>query len=294
MTNSQLQALTKKKNRLISEAVSDMDEAVLRAQSRLYKNLSKQFLAKLLKDAKGVVSARQNRKLVANIERVFTQFEGDEGVALIRKFLQGVDAVMDANSAFYQEFQPDERMATLVKQARAEVRAGLGIGEAGKLVKNGYLDKLVKMPEQRMKVKRLALNKLDKGFFEMRDSMQKLVLGDKKNYGLMQGYYRNYAYDTISQADAVVGNKFAESLDLNFALYEGGLIATSRAFCVKRNGHVYHRSQILKWKPTEAVQPNYNPLIHLGGYGCRHHYNWITDELAVHLDSKMKKFVSKS
>jgi hypothetical protein len=39
----------------------------------------------------------------------------------------------------------------------------------------------------------------------------------------------------------------------------------------------------MKFNPTTAKPPNYNPIRDLGGYACRHHLNWIPYELAVML-----------
>jgi hypothetical protein len=292
-----LTSLNKAKNlkkKRINEIIAELDDEVIKAQARLHRELSEKFIAKLTKDASGVISKKENRKLIAGIEKIFADFKTKDELRILKQFIGGVDEVLGINSDYYAEISPDKRLAQLTREVKTEVKAMLGIGDKGKLIKNGYLDKLVKNPAAKMKVKQLAQRKLGKGFFEMRDSMKKLVVGDQKNYGLMQGYYRNYAYDTISQADAVAGKIFADKLGLNFASYDGGIIATSRDFCRERNGNVYHRSQIAKWNPTEARQPDYNPFIHLGGYGCRHFFNWISDDLAVYLEPSMKKFVTNT
>jgi len=98
--------------------------------------------------------------------------------------------------------------------------------------------------------------------------------------GRMSQYYRNFVYDTYSQVDRATGEVYAEKLGLQFAVYEGGIIKTTRKFCRERNGKVFHRTEIEKFDPKVAKPPNYNPFTDLGGYGCRHHLNWIPEALA--------------
>ena len=58
----------------------------------------------------------------------------------------------------------------------------------------------------------------------------------------------------------------AEDLGLNYFLYAGGLIKTSREFCIERAGKVFSVAEAKNWDNGQDL-----PVIpYLGGYNCRH------------------------
>ncbi len=97
--------------------------------------------------------------------------------------------------------------------------------------------------------------------------------------------------NTINTADGFergLGIKKASDLNLKYFIYEGGLIQTSRPFCVARAGKIFTVEQLKSWDNGQKL-----PVIpYLGGWNCRHHINWISDELAQELskDISMKGF----
>ncbi len=76
---------------------------------------------------------------------------------------------------------------------------------------------------------------------------------------------------------------------MDYAIYEGGLIKTSRPFCKKHEGNVYTRDEIAAFDPKEAIPPNYNPFVDMGGYGCRHYYSWVPRAVAIMLRPDLKE-----
>ena len=129
------------------------------------------------------------------------------------------------------------------------------------------------------------------GWEATRKSLAKLIEGDQNNLGALQKYHRNFTYDLYSQIDRATAKTYADDLGFEFAIYEGGLIETSREFCKDHNGNVYHKSEIADFDPKVAKQPDYNPFTDLGGYGCRHHLNWIPTALALAMRPDASKFI---
>ena len=119
-----------------------------------------------------------------------------------------------------------------------------------------------------------------------------MIEGNAEQLGSLAKYYRNFVYDTISATDRIVGMEYANSKGYEFAIYEGGIIKTSRKFCKDRNGKVFHKTEIEKFDPPTAKQANYNPFIDLSGYGCRHHLNWISTKLALRYRPEAKDFLN--
>lgn len=73
-----------------------------------------------------------------------------------------------------------------------------------------------------------------------------------------------------------MSNRESEKLGLNYFIYEGGLIQTSRQFCISRAGKIFHRDDLATWDNGQGIPAS----IYLGGYRCRHQINWISDSFA--------------
>ena len=72
-------------------------------------------------------------------------------------------------------------------------------------------------------------------------------------------------------------------MGLNYFLYVGGIISTTRRFCEKRNSKVFHRDETKTWKnDPDLIEPrtkeSYHPLLERGRYNCRHMIAWLSDE----------------
>jgi hypothetical protein len=94
------------------------------------------------------------------------------------------------------------------------------------------------------------------------------------------------------------------------ALYQGGIIATTRPFCKKRNGKVFTRDEIKLFGTSKdkfggyerkgdgyfkgKYKSGYNPLTDAGCYNCRHFYNWISNRLAIRLRPELKPILNKA
>lgn len=141
------------------------------------------------------------------------------------------------------------------------------------------------------------------GLAEYRAGLEDLVLGGA-NGGLVAQLHRESA-DSFSQADRVLQGLAADELGLDAALYQGGLIDSSRPFCKVRNGKVFLRSEIArmgtkadtyggytnKSKGEFSGKPasGYAPLVDAGGYSCRHSWNFISNTVALSLRPELKE-----
>ena len=115
------------------------------------------------------------------------------------------------------------------------------------------------------------------------------ILGLKDRTGALNRYYRTFIFDSIMQFDRILSNAHARQNDLNYFQYKGGLIETSRDFCIARNDLVFRREQADEWKDDSSLPgypdvADYDPLVDLGRWNCRHYLLWLTDEDAKELN----------
>jgi hypothetical protein len=110
--------------------------------------------------------------------------------------------------------------------------------------------------------------------------------------------------------DAAYNSTLAQEFDMNYFIYQGGLIKDSRDFCAAHNNKVFSREEAADWvnwvpsmgdypagyeikqkdtsHPSYMDYPGYTPLVDRGGYNCRHMLGWISDELAFDLRPDLK------
>lgn len=120
------------------------------------------------------------------------------------------------------------------------------------------------------------------GLTELREQLRIKVVGNK----IAQRYFSRWTHDIYSQMQRIGANRIRIDLGLKYAIYQGGLIATSRDFCEERNNKCFSDDEIMSWKNLDWVgkpEIGYNPLIDCGGYNCRHRLDWISNQLAKRL-----------
>jgi len=182
-------------------------------------------------------------------------------------------------------------LAPLQAVALDMVQSWLGTKGNGWLQGNGYLAKTISDPKILGELKNLAVRAVigQQGYEATKKVVQEFIQGNKQTAGLLERYSRNFVYDTYSQVDRATASVYADKLKMDYAIYEGGLIKTSRKFCRDHNGKVYTREEILNFDPKTGIPDNYSPITDLGGYGCRHHLNWIPYAAAVVFRPDLKK-----
>lgn len=126
----------------------------------------------------------------------------------------------------------------------------------------------------------------------MRRALQNKIVNNK----LAERYYSRWTSDIYSQYQRLGANEVRKDIGLRFAIYQGGLIESSRTFCEKRNGEVFHEDEVKSWVNLDfegKPESGYNPMVDLGGYNCRHRLDWVSDELAFRLRPELKEKYKK-
>lgn len=294
--SKELRKLMTARGDLISGLLSVLERKVGEAQTDLLEKILEDFVDKLeLTEGGRVKNTLYNKRLLQNVDRVFAQFGKTLGVELAAMIAQGVQQVVNFNGEYYKMFANKAQLTTILPSVIETVSGWLGI-EKGKVVKNGYLDTLIKDTTVKNQIKNFSMRSVvgQQGWRETKSQLKETIAGNKEKTGALDRYYRNFVYDLYSQVDRATGQVYADKLGLEFFIYEGGIISTTRTFCREKNGKVFHRSEIEKWDLTKAKPPGYNPFTDCGGYGCRHHLNPIPVTLALRLRPDAKQFIKEA
>jgi hypothetical protein len=119
------------------------------------------------------------------------------------------------------------------------------------------------------------------------ESLQTLINGNDEIEGLLQRRGRQIVSDTFATTDRAFTDIVAQDLELEWYLYSGGEMDTTRCFCEIRNGRYYHRSEIQSWGNLENIgacrtkngwagrMPDTTAdtiFINAGGFYCQHSF----------------------
>jgi len=100
--------------------------------------------------------------------------------------------------------------------------------------------------------------------------------------GVIESQFNRFAQDIFQDFDRETQKQYADDLKLNYAIYSGTEIKTTRDFCEDRVNNIYTRDEINKWNRLEwkGKRKGVAVEVQCGGYNCRHHLSYISDELA--------------
>jgi hypothetical protein len=103
--------------------------------------------------------------------------------------------------------------------------------------------------------------------------------------GVIESQFNRFAQDIFQDFDRETQRTYADELNLNYAIYSGTEIKTTRDFCEARINNIYSRKEIAKWnsKDWKGKRKGVPVEVQCGGYNCRHHFSFISDELAKRL-----------
>lgn len=274
------------RTRLIDALWEELESKIAGAQRSLLQTFITQWVDKLDADDTGhIKNTLKNKRALDKIQDVFQQFVKVDGLDIVQTIIDGVDKITGFNNKYFKLFTANADLIPIQPQVTTLLESWLGLNGNGWLTGNGYLSKLISDPRVLNELQNLGLRAVvgQQGFQDFKSQLGDFIDGNKSQAGLLQKYSRNFAYDMYSQVDRATAKTYATKLNLGYAIYEGGLIKTSRAFCKEHDGNVYTQEEIDGFDPKEAVPPNYQPEIDLGGYGCRHHLNWVPEAIAFML-----------
>ena len=288
-----LKDFTKKRSELIASLMSSMDGQVKDNQKKLLEKVLEKFVDKLEKDENGNVKNNdRNRNLLIQFDDIFKEYQKKEARDTVGLLLQSVGSIINFNQKYFSALDGQARTLPIIPKVKDFMKVWLGI--KGDIVEpNGYLDKLVSNDPAKIALKNQAMKIVigQEGFEDAKKQIKTLIDGNQNTMGALEKHHRNFAFDLYSQIDRATSDVIRNDLGFVFAIYEGGLIETSRIFCEEHDGNIYHISEIKDFNPTEAKPPNYNPITDLGGYGCRHHLNWISTAMAKAMGKDVDKFL---
>ena len=237
-----------------------------------------------------IISGKTNYGKAYLIDKAYDFFIKNNQQPLVKWFAEKVFDLFGLNRDYYKKFADDEKKyLSISDNVLSEQLARLGVTDKKEFLKGGFLDDLAtnKNPLQGIKQKAIAAIAQGKSLSDFKAEMSEFVKGSEGKLGVLERHFNTAAYDEFARFDRATSKAYADNLKLDYAVFEGTIQATTRAFCAPKVGKVFDRKQIASWASLSFVgkpATGYNPFIDLGGYHCRHTLNWIDEATARYID----------
>jgi hypothetical protein len=245
------------------------------------------------------------------INAVLADFNQAVHLPVVVAFGESLLELVDLNLTYVKAVGgvTDAQLASLRAPLDGWLRQMYGIGADGKPIAGGYLGSLLTDTTVGRQLKLFAYQSQISGVGPeaYRKGLKELITNTSASGGSQGVFERLYAeaFDQYNISDRLLQSMTAETLGWTAFLYNGGLIKSSRAFCVVRQGKVFLKSEIDKFgtkadayggytnkatgdfngKPSSG----YDGQTWCGGWGCRHSLSSIPNTVAMNLRSDLKE-----
>lgn len=280
----------KEVSKIKSDHILKREDAIKNTLNNLQGNLYEKIVTDFSKIASDKKEGKQPN--LNALQNQFKKFYNANFVDVMKQTIAASKSLTDLNQMYFATLIDSNQLDEIHDKTKLIIDKRLGIDENGKLKPGGFTDKA--LDNQRIQknfikeVKNILSGNPDVAL--MQEQLRNFITGTKNSSGILESRYRVLSQDILIQTDRSNSLIYANELDLNSFYYGGGLIKTSRKMCLNNNGKIFTRSQAEKWRSLEEITKmygdnlsDYNPLVDMGGFGCRHTPDWITEDLAKSL-----------
>ena len=283
--------------RIINEWIAGFEKDFERLQSDLNRQLravETSLLRRIIADILPALSVTDgeiksgvgNMAKVNLVERIFDEIGRDEVNKVLAQYADALLAISGKNAEYYFAIGFDNEKVRAIADDLTLIRGLIGIDADGKLKQDGFLYRLGRSEQVREDIKAYMLTAISsrQSLDKMQRGLGGIIKGANNVDGALVSYWKSYAYDTYSRIREVDNLHFKDEIGLRHFMYQGGLIKTSRYFCIKKNGKVFSEEEAKRDWPNDPDlidqkhKAQYNPLIDRGRNNCRHFLMWITEE----------------
>ena len=270
-----IRKLGQDKRRTVEKSEKRLRAALRRLQTRINAFLTNEVINGFKLDKEGkILSGSNNSKRLQGVERL-QRYVNNEIDKEIRKVLNTeFTRIKNANDKYFKEFEPNQKIKTrvnklhrkLIAQFKRRVVSRINLStKIGVILAKGIRDEATPS--------------------ELKQDVRAFIEGKDQLGALEHFFWKEDGLEQFQVHARSIAESYSKSLELDYAIYAGGEIKTTRDFCDERNGNVYTRKEIAEWNNLEwpGKKKDNNIFIDCGGYNCRHELDWISKQLAVRL-----------
>lgn len=306
ITVNELKKLARKVDAHIDAAQTARIAQLRGIERDLFAKLIRELVNKMSTDNGIITSKGKEVTFSQAIDRIFKAVKESGMAKFAAESIHDMAGVLDLNADYYAVIHGSESKGRKFNAIKARVNKNmkerLGVGDNNKPVQSGYLERqLGGIDAVREQVKTTVFKAVKAGrpMKDLHDELSNIITGTENTDGEVVKKMRGYVFDNYQRFDRDTNKEFATRLALKYFVYSGGLIETSRDFCVKRNNKVFTTEEADKWKddatlPKTAAErdsgvvTDYNPLEDCGRWNCRHRLLYMPKNMAERLRPDLK------
>lgn len=274
---------SKKRADIIKKSESDLLKKATALDVRLSKYVLNTFVPTLeIADNGTIKNTQANLSRINNPQKLNIFIRDIVNKDLERYYLEKFKEIQEATGQYYDNFKPTDSAKKLIKNRSLTTAQGF--------LNSLFTNNLIVMSIQQ--TIRKGINSNQKAV-DIKAILDQQIQGKEQKMGLVTSFHYQNGYDDFQAFSRTLDNDFSKALKLNYAIYAGGEIKTTRQFCEDKAGKVFNRETILSWNNDEwqGKKDDHDVLIDLGGYNCRHDLDWISYELAKRIDPEIQKSI---
>lgn len=271
-----------RRNKIIEDVLQEFERLVLELQAWLYTEFYNDYVntvAEFGKDA-----AAQNISKSGVWQRYYKK-----AASVGESIVSGYGRIGEAIKEYFGFFK--ETADTDTDKAIERILTTLGY-DGGKYTRDGFLFNLMNDPGVERRVKAAAINAIRSGksLKDFQSGIKAIIQGDRAagKMGIVEAHYYTNAYTTFAEFDRAVSLGMAEKYKLNWAIWSGPRMVSTRDFCAAKKGKVFSRDEIISFdsQKWQGKIPGQSTLLSCGGYNCIDILLWISDEMAQDLKTQ--------
>lgn len=230
---------------------------------------------------------------VAGLFRAMSRWQKQYEKTMLGSVLDWAGRLFGLNSEYFETFEPG-KVESIDEAARRLTLQRWGYNVNTKeLIPGGYFESLFKNPNIGQRVAGLVNQAITQKMplAQFQKTFRQVFVGIP-GQGMLERHWRTNSFDLYQRIDRTANLVYADRLGLDYAIYSHTFEKDSRQWCIKHGNKVFSRPEIDDWKNQNwqgKNQINYEPYADCGGYNCRGHWSFISDEIAQHLRPELAK-----
>ena len=257
---------------IIEQLVLDADKRYALRVGRIQVGLYEELLT-ILKDLElqdGYIKQNAaNRKILIEAGNKIQSTSSSQGyTSAVTNYVAIVPKIDLANIAYFnavdEAFKPNRIYLKKIQQGVIET--------VNQYVLQDGLQSQVVQPLQQILSQNVNAGGRFSGFIKQ---VEQYVAGTPEVEGRVLNYTRTFIRDTLMTYSRTYQQAVTADLGLEFYFYSGGLMDTSRPFCVERVGQYFHKKEIeawaeLEWRGKKKDTTSTSIFLFAGGWNCGH------------------------
>ena len=243
-------------------------------------------------DGAKIKYSAKNLGKVASLFRLLEKWQREYEKTMLGTVLDWAGRLFGLNNDYFETFaEPSESVTDAARRLTLQ-RWGYNVGTK-ELIPGGYFESLFKNPNIGQRVAGLVNQAIAQKMplAQFQKTFRQVFVG-VPGQGMLERHWKTNSFDLYQRIDRTANLVYADRLGLDYAIYSGTLEEDSRAWCIKHVNKVFSRKEIDGWKNKTwngKNTINYDPYTDAGGFSCRHHWSFVSDEIAAVLRPEIKE-----